>query len=187
MPGESRGRRGRRRAFEQPGAPPGGAQGSRGARHRAVPAGEAALRRSRRARHARPFRGPAAARAGARARVAAQGPRMRPLGAAATAARPARRTVAGHGGGPRHVADHRGLAGISRDGVRPRRRRGLDHDRGAPLRSRERRSRGFRRAHEPADPLRRRPHEPRLVLDDEPGRRCADDGGRARGLERAGR
>ena len=37
------------------------------------------------------------------------------------------------------------------------------------------------RGDEPADPIRRRPHEPRLLRDDEPGRRQGADAGGARG------
>ena len=44
-----------------------------------------------------------------------------------------------------------------------------------------------RRALQPADPLRRRPDEPRLLCDDEPGRARGHDRGRARGGQRADR
>ena len=46
---------------------------------------------------------------------------------------------------------------------------------GAPVRSGVRRGRRLRRPDESADPLRRGPDEPRVLLDDEPGRRGADD------------
>ena len=52
-------------------------------------------------------------------------------------------------------------------------------------RSVDRRGRRLLRPHEPADPLRRRSDEPRLLCDDESGRREGNDGGRARGAQHA--
>ena len=93
--------------------------------------------------------------------------------------------VAGDGGGARRQADHRGVARPARAGLRTRGRRRLDDDCGAPVRSEQRRGRGLRGRHESADPLRRGSDEPRVLFDDESGRRGADDGGGARGAMRA--
>jgi uncharacterized 2Fe-2S/4Fe-4S cluster protein (DUF4445 family) len=108
-------------------------------------------------------------------------PRMRPVGVAAVAGRAAGRPVAGHRGSARCVAHHCGAGPDSTKTAY-----GLAVDVGStthrrtPVRSRQRRSDQVRGAHEPADPLRRRPDEPRFVFDDEPGWRRADDGRRAR-------
>ena len=70
--------------------------------------------------------------------------------------------------GPRHRRD---LPRLRRARLRRRRRRRLDHHRRLSLRSCDRRGGRLGRRNEPADPLRRRPDEPRLLCDDEPGRR----------------
>ncbi len=179
--GACRGGRRRRRAVGQPGASPGRAQGRRGARHRALPARQAALRRGARSPTCTIRR---ATCSGSKRRSTREWqltrPAMRPRGAAAAAGAAAQGRMESHRRGARRVADHRRLAGLPRRVVRHGRRRRLDDDRRAPLRSRERRSRGIGGTHESADPLRRGPDEPRVLRDDESGRRRADDGGRAR-------
>ena len=91
-------------------------------------------------------------------------------------------TVAVHHGTP----DHRGLAGLPRQGLWARRRHRLDHHRRPSLRSGERRGRRLGRADESPDPLRRGSDEPGQLCDDESRRRCGDDQGRARGAEHLG-
>ena len=71
-------------------------------------------------------------------------------------------TVAVHGA----HAVCRGVARLRRHRVRRRGRRRLDDRRRPPLRSRDRRGGRVGRDHEPADPVRRGPDEPRLVRDD---------------------
>ena len=80
-------------------------------------------------------------------------------------------TVAVHG--ERDIV--RGVARPEGSGVRGGRRRRVDDDRGARLRPHLGRGGGVGRRHEPADPVRRGPHEPGLVRDDEPGRGAGDD------------
>ena len=169
-----------RRAVRQPGAPAGRAQGGRGARHRARSRRPAALRRGAAARHARSFGRPPPARGRARLRVAADGARVRRARAAAIAARAAQGRLESDRRRARRQPDHRRVAGLPRAGLRHRDRRGVDDDRRASLRSVERRSRGSRRRDESADPLRRRPDEPRVVGDDESRRRKGADRHRAR-------
>ena len=71
--------------------------------------------------------------------------------------------LARHGRRPRRVGRHRDLARLPRRGVRHRVRRRLD-DRGRPpVRPAHRRRGRVGGRDEPADPLRRGPHEPRLV------------------------
>ena len=176
-----------RRAVRQPGASAGRAQGGRSARHRARSRRPAALRRGAAARHARSFGRPAPARGCARLRVAAHRARLRRARAAAIAAGAAQGRLEGDGGGARRQPDHRRLAGLPRARLRHRDRRRLDDDRRASLRSVERRSRGGRRRDESADPLRRRPDEPRVLGDDESRRREGADRHRARRDQRARR
>ena len=76
-------------------------------------------------------------------------------------------------------------AGLRRARLRRRDRCRLDHHRRPPHRSHERRGRRSGRGDEPANPLRRRPDEPRLLRDDEPGRRQGADARGARGDGRA--
>ena len=85
---------------------------------------------------------------------------------------------------PRHRVHH---AGLRRARLRRRDRCRLDHHRRPPHRSHERRGRRRGRSDEPANPLRRRPDEPRLLRDDEPGRRQGADARGARGDGRADR
>ncbi len=85
---------------------------------------------------------------------------------------------------PRHRVHH---AGLRRARLRRRDRCRLDHHRRPPHRSHERRGRRRSRGDEPADPLRRRSDEPRLLRDDEPGRRQGADARGARGDGRADR
>ena len=80
-------------------------------------------------------------------------------------------TVAVH----ERLARHRGLAGIQRDALRAGDRHRLDDDCRAPVQSDQRRGGCDGRHHEPADSLRRRPDEPRVLRDDEPGRRVRID------------
>ena len=75
----------------------------------------------------------------------------------------------------RRQPPRRHLARLPRQAVRHRHRRGLHHDRGPSDQSLHRRSHGLGGPHEPADPLRRRPDEPRLLRDDESGRRKGND------------
>ena len=85
---------------------------------------------------------------------------------------------------PRHRVHH---AGLRRARLRRRDRCRLHHHRRPPHRSHERRGRRSSRGDEPADPLRRRPDEPRFLRDDEPGRRQGADARGARGDGRADR
>ena len=71
-------------------------------------------------------------------------------------------TVAVHRRPPRDG----GLARAPRGRLRRRDRRRLDHDRRPPREPGGRRRPGLPRRHEPADPVRRGPDEPRLVRDD---------------------
>ena len=87
------------------------------------------------------------------------------------------------GGGNRLVAI---WPGFHDKALRHRHRRGLHHHRGASHQSLDGRGRGLRRPHEPADPLRRRPDEPRLLRDDESGRREGDDRRHPRRAQHAG-
>ena len=80
-------------------------------------------------------------------------------------------TVAVHDG--RHVTAV--WPGPPREGVRRRDRRRLDDDRRPPGRPRRRLGPRLGGRDEPADPLRRGPHEPRLVRDDARRRRARDD------------
>ena len=84
--------------------------------------------------------------------------------------------------GPRHCVRR---AGLRRARLRRRDRCRLDHHSRSPHRSHERRGRRGGRGDEPADPLRRGSHEPRLLRDDEPGRRQGADARCARGDGRA--
>ena len=83
---------------------------------------------------------------------------------------------------PRHRVHH---AGLRRARLWRRDRCRLDHHRRPPHRSHERRGRRRSRSDEPANPLRRRSDEPRLLRDDEPGRRQGADARGARGDGRA--
>ena len=74
----------------------------------------------------------------------------------------------------------RRLAGLPRRRLRDRVRRRLDDGRRAPLRPAERRRRRLGGRDEPADPLRRGSHEPRLVRDAQPGLAEGADARRAR-------
>ena len=88
------------------------------------------------------------------------------------------------GGGNRLVAI---WPGFHDKAIRPRRRRRLDHDRRASQQSRHRRCGGLGRPDEPADPLRRRSDEPRLLCDDESRRREGNDRRHPRGAQHARR
>ena len=91
----------------------------------------------------------------------------------------------GHRRRPRRARRHRRLAGPPRSGLRRRHRRRLDDDRRPPRRPRRRRGPRLRRRDEPADPLRRGPHEPRLVRDAPRRRGGRDDPRRPRRPRRA--
>ena len=94
----------------------------------------------------------------------------------------------GHRRGAWRHADHRRLAGLSRE-----RAYGIAVDIGSTTIAAhlcdllDRRGRGLGRHDESADPLRRGSDEPRLLRDDESGRRRADDRSRARRAQRARR
>jgi len=111
--GARRSRCGDRRAGQQPGASPGGAQGSRCTRAGAESGGSPALRAGEGTGHARPLRRPAPAVRGAGIRVGPEGSGLRSIGAANAAAGPACRRVAGHRGGARRKTSHRDLAGVA--------------------------------------------------------------------------
>ena len=186
--GTSRGRCRHRRARQQPGASPGGAQGGRCARDRAESGGAPALRAGASSRTCtiRPATCAGCSRRWKR-EWSLTDLHLRSVGAADAAADSARRRLAGHGRGARRQADHRRLAGAARARLRPRGRHRLDDHRRASVRSDERRGGGLRGRHESADPLRRGSDEPRVLFDDESGRRRADDRGGARGALRARR
>ena len=187
MSGQDLRRSRHRRASREPGPPAGRAQARRDACNRDRSRRAPLLRRGARAGHARSVeRFPPAATGLARA----MGPRRnqrrscdarRPAEDAARARMESHRRAAQ---GPRH---RRGHARLRRARLWGRHRRRLDDDRGAPLRSHERRGRRLLRGDEPADPLRRRPDEPRLLRDDEPGRRQGAHAHSARGDGRADR
>ena len=159
------------------------------ARDRARSGRAAALCRGRRARHARSAR---RFRSGCRRRWASSGscdePRPSTCGAARAAEGAAQGRLEGH---RRRARRARGSSRIW-PGLHER-AYGLAVDigsttiAGASVRPRQRRGGGLRRAHEPADPLRRGPDEPGLLRDDEPGRRGRDDRRGARGARRARR
>ena len=183
-------RRGRHPAV-QPGPPAGGAQGPRPpADHRrpVVPAvvhrgAEARARPARRRSHGRRSDRPGVARAArlcrANGAVSTCWPSLQPAldreqGAITVAIDEADRR-------------RRRLARLRRRRLRRRRRHRVDHDRRPPLRPHVRRGARQRRAHEPADQVRRGPDEPGLVRDDEPGRRPSahrSGAGRARRVDR---
>ena len=102
--------------------------------------------------------------------------RARRAAARARRRRRARSTVAVHDG--QWVVG--GVARLRRHRVRRRGRRRVDDRRRPPLRPRDRRGARVGRDHEPADPLRRGPDEPRVVRDDaRPGRRAELTSGRS--------
>ena len=187
-----RGGRRRRRPRRQPGPPPGRAQGPRPGADRRRPDVPPLLRRRAR-RPARRGGERVAGAAGSRRRPArTRRPRWRRRGAAAVVAPAARRRAGPRDGGRARRrqppgADRRRVARLRRRRPRHRRRRRLDDDRRPPVRPGHRRGAGLRRADEPADPLRRGPHEPGVVRDDEPRRRSPADGGGAPGARRARR
>ncbi len=88
---------------------------------------------------------------------------------------------------PGRAGGDRALAGPEEFRLRHRRRHRLHHHRLPPLLAAFRPHARLRRHSQPADPLRRRSDEPRLLRDDEPGRARGDDQGRARGDRRADR
>ncbi len=85
------------------------------------------------------------------------------------------------------AAHHRALAGPAERGLRHRLRHRLDDHRHASRLAAVGPHRRLGRHVQPADPLRRRPDEPRLLRDDEPGRPRRHDRRRARGDQRADR
>ena len=111
-----------------------------------------------------------------RARV---GPRRTCAPTSTSSGRSSRRSTAGdvpgHRRGPRRSRRHRGLARLPRPGLRRRHRRRLDDDRRPSRRPDRRRGPRQRRGDEPADPLRRGPHEPGQLRDDARGRRRRAD------------
>ena len=85
-----------------------------------------------------------------------------------TAARDPRGRGRDHGRDSRRLDDHGRMAGPARSRVRDRLRRRLDDRCGAPVRPPHWRGAGLGRRDEPADPLRRGPHEPRLLRHAQP-------------------
>ena len=89
----------------------------------------------------------------------------RPPGPSARASGGIRRD---HRRGARRLDDHGRVARAARPRVRDRVRHRLDDRRGPPVRPAHRRGAGVRRRDEPADPLRRGPHEPRVLRHAQP-------------------
>ncbi len=183
------GRRRRRRAARQPGASPGRAQGCRRARDQAEPGRAAALRRGAASPTCRILPATCGGCCDALEREwQLTGLGCDLVGARRAAGGPAQGRVESHRRRARRLADHRacGRASTTRPSAwrstsaRPRSPRTCAISRPAS-------SSPPPGIDEPADPLRRRPDEPRLVRDDEPGRRGADDRGdpRARSSELA--
>jgi uncharacterized 2Fe-2S/4Fe-4S cluster protein (DUF4445 family) len=79
---------------------------------------------------------------------------MRPQGVADAAEGSARRSMEGHSLSPSRHHPDQCLARLRRPGLRARGRRRVDHHRGPPLQSLDRRGGGLLGHHEPADPLR---------------------------------
>ena len=116
-------RRPRRRAAREPGPSPGRPQGPRRPDVHGGPGRPAPLRRGRAARAGLADRRPRPPVRGARARMAADGPRRGPRGRPRAPARAGGREVPRHGGRPRGAPGHRRLAGPPRQGLRRRHRR----------------------------------------------------------------
>ena len=113
--------------------------------------------------------------------------RGRPPGRPRAPAGPRGRRVQGDRRGPRRPLADRRLAGLPRSRLRGRDRRRLDHDRRPPGRPVRRLGPRLERRDEPADPVRRGPHEPGLVRDDASGGCRRDDPGGPRRAGQAGR
>ena len=176
-----------RRAAREPGPQAGRAQARRGQGLHHRSRDPAALCRGRGARHAQSAQRLRAPHRRARRAVGPGRPHRRPARPARPAARAPGRRMVGDGGGPPGDAHRRRLARLPRAGLWRGLRHRLHHHRLPSGRDIERRRRGLRRAHEPADPLRRGPDEPGLLRHDEPWRRGRADRGRARRGERPDR
>ena len=170
----------------------GRAQGGDRPRHRAQRRRPALLCRGRRARHAQAARRSRPAEGHAGKGLGLEGPADRAAPDPAGAGHPAQGQLGRHRRDPpRHgflaPLHRRPLARPEERGLRHRLRHRLDDHRHASGVAAVRPHRRLVRHVEPADPLRRRSDEPRLLCDDEPGRPRGDDQGRARGGQRADR
>ena len=175
LPGPCASERRHRRSGGKPGPPAGGAQGRRFAADRPRSRGAPPLRRGRRARHAR-----SGGRLSEACRRVGKGMADRrrhgiPAGARHLAEGTAGRRLEGDRRDSRWSPGGRGLARLGGSRLRHCRRHRVYYHRRPSFRSRLRRDAGLGRRHEPADSLRRRPHEPRLLCHDASGRRQGND------------
>ena len=162
-------RRRHRRPAREPALPPGRAQGGRRASDRGRPGRAALLRRGRGAELESRRRSTCdALREALAAEWELDELDADPAVLAGPPARASAREPARHGRGARRLDDHGSLARAPRPRVRHRVRRRLDDRRGPPVRPAQRRGARVRRRDEPADPLRRGPHEPRLLRHAQP-------------------
>ena len=177
MPREDLRRPGGRRAPGVADPPPGRAQGGRRPPDRRRPGRAAALRRGGGADARDDRRRSRASARRPRARLGPRRARRRSRRAARASADASGRRMDRDGGGARRLADHGDIPGVPRRGARGGVRRGLDDGGRTPVRPAHRRRARERRRDEPADPVRRGPHEPGELRDDASGRRGGVDRG----------